>query len=280
MAIIVPEIFADCVNEEFDKELVVGRIATDYTDEVGEIRDYGDKVHFPVIDLIGDAEEFGGSVTSLTPEALSMTDNEAEIKHTGKAVVIKDKDAVQIKGGAKEELAKQIGYKLALKVDADLVNTLKTDAVYKDTCAIADFDRDVMEGLFDVFGDKQNDDSFAGILINPRLKKYVMDMNDFTDLHKSYVVAQNGVTIQNCIGHWHGVIPVILCGNETYDADKKEAVVALVKKGALGYCVSKQPSIEEQRDILAKATNISADEMYATILKNKAGVSVLTVTLQ
>ena len=54
--IIVPEVFGDAVNASMGVALRVGRVATDFTDMVEEITQYGGTVHFPVIDRISDAE--------------------------------------------------------------------------------------------------------------------------------------------------------------------------------------------------------------------------------
>ena len=46
MAIIVPEVFADAVNSAMGVALRVGRVATDFTEMVEEITQYGGSVHF------------------------------------------------------------------------------------------------------------------------------------------------------------------------------------------------------------------------------------------
>lgn len=112
MAIVVPEIFADATNAALDHSIRIGRIAFDATDLVGDIRTYGDTVHFPVIDRISDAEVMEDG-TELTPSEVSMTDNTAKIKQVGKAVRIYDKHSTQVKGHLIDNMATQIGESMA-----------------------------------------------------------------------------------------------------------------------------------------------------------------------
>lgn len=104
MAVVIPEIFSDAVNAKMTESLRIGKVAFDATDMVGDIRDYGDKVHFPKFDRIGSAETMTKG-NSLTPADVSMTDAYATIKQVGKAVRVYDKDKVQIKGAVVDRMA-------------------------------------------------------------------------------------------------------------------------------------------------------------------------------
>lgn len=276
MAIIIPEVFADAVNSAMDVSLRVARLATDYTDMVDDITTYGETVHFPTIDRINEAVTFvkGGEVT---PNEISMTDAEATIKTVTNSVRIHDKDSVQVKGNIKDSLAVQLGNTMAYAVDKDLVTSIREDAVYKDDVAIADFNEMAIQSAFDVFGDRVDDDSFAGILINAKLRKYIVAMDAFTDANKTYATAENGKVVNGQIGFWNGSIPVVLSNNET-EVDGK-AMLAIVKKGALGYIFQKNATTEEEREAKKLATDLVASEMYATKLLHADGVSVLEVAL-
>ena len=276
MAIITPEVFADAVNARMGVALRAGRVATDYTDLVEEITQCGDEVNFPEIDRIGDATIMTKG-TPINPNAVNMTDNKATIKQVGNGVRIYDKDSIQVKGNLKDRLAEQLGDSMAKAVDADLVASIMDEAVYTDNVAESAFNADAIEAAFDVFGDAQNDDEFAGILINSKLRKYIKDMKSFSDLNVAYAKDGNGAVKDGIIGYWNGDIPVIMTNNGTYDSDSKKAVLAIVKKNALGYIVQRQCNVEEEREAKLKATDIVADELYATKLLHKDGVSVLTV---
>lgn len=272
--IIVPEVFADAVNAAMGVKLRAGNIATDYTNLLDDITTYGNKVHFPVIDRINDAAVIEKGV-ALVPNEVNMTDAEAEIKQVGASVRIYDKDSVQVKGHLKDSMAKQLGESLAKAVDADLVNAIRTEAVYKDA-TLEDLTQTDIETAFDVFGDDIDNDTFAGILINSRLRKKFMAMDAFTDGTKTNAVYGNGVVMHGCIGLWNGTIPVYVSNNGTYNDGK--ALLAIAKKDALGIVWQRVPSVEEEREAKLRATDIVADELYATKLVHTDGVSVLEIT--
>lgn len=273
MAYIIPEVFADAVNAALGVKLRVGNLATDYTNLVDEITTYGDEVHFPVVDRITDATVVTTG-TAMTPDTVSMTDSAATIKQVGKSVRIFDKYSVQVKGALKDRLAEQLGESMAKAVDADLVNSIRTEAVYKDSTLTTLTQADV-DAAFDVFGDDVDNDTFAGILINSRLRSSFMAMDAFTDATKTYAANGNGIVKDGVIGYWNGNIPVYVSNNGTY-ADNK-SLLAIIKKDALGVVWQKVPTVEEEREAKLLATDLVASEMYATKLVHTDGVSILEV---
>ncbi|MCH5300216.1 MAG: hypothetical protein J1E56_02770 [Ruminococcus sp.] len=208
-----------------------------------------------------------------------MTDSIAKIKQVAKSVRVYDKDSIQVKGTIKDKMAIQVADALAVAVDADLVNAIKDEAVYTEDVDVAgNFTQSVINNAFSVFGDDVDNDSFAGILINSRLRNEIMDFSAFTDATKTFNgVNGNGIVRDGVIGYWNGTIPVIISDNATYDSAKKKAILAIVKKDALGIIWQKQPNVEEARAALHLATDIVASELYATKLMRKDGVSVLNV---
>lgn len=277
MAIIIPEVFADAVNAALGVKLRAGKIATDYTNYVDDITTYGDTVHFPVIDRITDASVVTVG-TALTPEDVSMTDSTAEIKQVGKATRIYDKHSIQVKGELKANLATQLGEAMAKAVDTDLINSIRTEAVYKnDVASRGELTANAIDGAFDVFGDDVDNDTFAGIIINSRLRSDFMKMNAFTDATKTYAANGNGIVRDGIIGYWNGTIPVYVTDNGTYEGDK--ALIAIVKKNALGVIWQKVPTVEEEREAKLLATDLIASEMYATKLVHTDGVSILEVSM-
>lgn len=273
MAYVIPEVFADAVNAALGVKLRVGNLATDYTNMCEEITTYGDKVHFPVIDRITDADTVTTG-TAMTPDAVSMSDAEAEIKQVGKSVRIFDKYSTQVKGNLKDRLAEQLGEAMAKSVDADLVNSIRDEAVYKSD-AIAGFTESDVEATFDVFGDDVDNDTFAGILIHSALRKDFMKFDGFIDSTKTNAADGNGIVRNGIIGYWNGTIPVYVSNNGTEKDDKY--MIAVIKKDALGVIWQTAPTIEEEREGKLLATDLIASEMYATKLVHTDGVSVLEV---
>lgn len=99
MALVIPQVFADAINEKLGVSLKVGTCAFDATSMVNDIKQAGDTVHFPILNRVSDADELTDGV-EVTPERISMTDNTAVIKEVGKAVRVLDKEEIQIKGGS------------------------------------------------------------------------------------------------------------------------------------------------------------------------------------
>lgn len=272
MAIIVPEVFADAVNARMDVALRVGKIATDYTDMVEDITTCGDTVNFPVISRIEDATTVTKGV-ALVPDEVNMTDNKAEIKQVGKAVRIYDKDSAQVKGALKERMAEQLGDAMAKAVDADLVAAIKSDALYTDD--VDALTENAINAAFDVFGDDVDNATFAGIIMHSNLRKTVCAMDAFTGKSKTYAADGNGVVVDGMIGYWNGTIPVYLTNNGT-KVDNKY-MFAIAKVDALGVVWQKEATIEEEREAKVLATDIVANELYATKLVHPDGVSVLYI---
>lgn len=279
MAIVVPELFSDAVNAKMDVSLRVGRIAFDATELVPDIRECGDQVSFPTIDRISGAEVMVKG-NELTPSELSMTNNVAAIKQVGKAVRVYDKDSKQVKGQVIDSMSEQIGEEMAKAVDGDLIDEMDKNAVYKTSTANAvSVTMEEIESGFDAFGDAVDDDLFAGIIINSRLRKDFLSMDGFVKTDYTNINPENGKMINGCIGYFHGIIPVIISNNKTFDTDTSECKTYIVKKNALGIVWQKEADVEEERESLKKATLLSSDEMYAVKLLDTKGVSVLRKTV-
>lgn len=277
MALIIPEVFANAINERMGVKLRVGKLATDCTNMVDAIETYGDTVHFPTIDRIADAAVVTKG-TPLTPNTVSMTDATATIKQVANSTRIFDKENVQVKDELKNKLAKQLADSMAKAVDSDFVKEMLDNATYVDD-TVTTLTEGAVDAAFDVFGDDVDNDTFAGIVISSNLRKAFMGMDAFISSTKTNAVYGNGVVIDGCIGYWNGTIPVYVTNNGTKITSNgvNKDVLAVIKKDALGIIWQKQPTVEEQRPSLLLATDIIASEMYATKLMRADGVSILKV---
>lgn len=282
MALIIPEVFADAVNQNIENNLRVAKLATNYEGRVPEALEYGSVIHFPFYNDIGDASVVTKG-NALTPAVLNMTDAAATVKQVGHSVRIFDIENKQVKGDTKTNMAEQLAYKLAKAVDVDLATSIKTDAVYSDDILISNFDQDALESAFEVFGDMVDDEDFAGILINSALRKYIKAMDGFTNNNVTYALNGNGAVSNGIIGYWNGDIPIIMSNHGTSykitvsNSEKDAYMLALVKKDALGYVFQQSPKVEESRQALLLATDIVASELYATKVVKSNGVSLLNV---
>ncbi len=274
MAIIVPEIFADVVNKRLGVKLRASRLATDCTSMAPDIRTCGDTIHFPVIKRITNADVVTKG-TALVPDDVDMEDSVAKVEQVGKAIRIYWKDNTQVKDELKNKIAIQVADALAKSVDTDIVNEILTAKYVDDT--VTNLTETVVDEAFDVFGDDVDNDSFAGILISSKLRKSFMAMDAFTSIMKTNAANGNGIVKDGIIGYWNGTIPVYVSDNGTYDETNHKAVLAIVKKGALGVIWQQEPEITESPEALLLADVLVASELYATKLIDDAGISLLKV---
>lgn len=277
--LVIPELFSEAVNSKMEVSLRVGRLATDMSDLAEDIRTCGDTIHFPTFDRISDAATVVKG-TPLVPEEVNMSDSTAKIKQVGKSVRIYDKDSVQVKGAMKDRMAEQMGEVMAKDVDANLIDEMDTSAVYKvPTSAAESISVTEIESAFDCFGDDVDSASFAGILINHRLRSAFVNMDEFTSISKTYAKDSNGVVENGIVGYWLGVIPVIICDNKTYNTEKKECKTYIVRKNALGVIWQKEVTIEEEREGKLLATDLIASDLYAVKLMDTKGCVILRKTI-
>lgn len=277
--LVIPELFSEAVNSKMEVSLRVGRLATDMTDLAEDIRTCGDTIHFPTFDRISDAATVVKG-TPLVPEEVNMSDSTAKIKQVGKSVRIYDKESIQVKGAMKDRIAEQIGEVMAKDVDKNLVDEMDASAVYKvPTSSPESITKTEIEAAFDCFGDDVDSANFAGILINHRLRTSFVNMDEFTSISKTYAKDGNGVVEDGIVGYWLGVIPVIICDNNTYDATAKECKTYLVRKNALGVIWQKEVTIEEERESKHLATDLVASDLYAVKLIDTKGCVVIRKTI-
>lgn len=274
--LVIPELFSEAVNAKMDIALRVGKLATDMTDMAEDIRTCGDTIHFPTFDRISDAADVVKG-TPLVPEEVNMSDSVAKIKQVGKSVRIYDKDSIQVKGAMKDRMAEQMGEVMAKDVDSSLIKEMDDNAVYK--VASQSLDIAAIEEAFDCFGDQCDSASFAGILINHRLRKVFTAMDEFTSISRTYAKDGNGVIENGVCGYWLGTIPVIISDNNTYDTNLLECKTYIVKKNALGVIWQKEVTIEEEREGKLLATDLIASDLYAVKLMDTKGCAIIRKTI-
>lgn len=279
MALIIPAVFADAINEKLGFKLKVGALATNYTEEVGDITVMGNEVHFPQLKRTVTAGDVTKG-TALTPSEVDMTDAKATIKQVGASARVYDKDAKQIKGTVVDKMAEQVVDAMVTKLDSDLIAEMDTNATQKFALASAiAITSTELNGALGLFGDDIDTDSFGGIVINSRLVASFYGMDAFVDSTKTFNGQNgNGIVKNGVIGFYMG-IPVIVSNHDTYDTTKSECKTYIIKKGALGYVLQSAPSVEEARQALLFATDIVSGSLYATHLMDTDGVVIARKTI-
>lgn len=278
MAIFIPEVFADAVNEKLGTTLRFGSVAFDATSLVSDIKNAGDTMHFPKLKRTASVESVVKG-TALTPAVIDMTDSEAVIKYIGSAFRVYDSEKAQIKGSVQDKIIEQVSTAMAKTIDTDLAAAIDKDIVFKSAVAEASAITSAeLQTAIDNFGDDVDTDTFAAIIINSRLRSSFVGMTEFVNTALTYQTNGNAIVQNGVIGHYFG-IPVIVTNNGTYDDVKKEAKTYIVKKDALGYVFQKNITLEESREALLLATDIVASSLYSTKLLDETGVVICRKTI-
>jgi hypothetical protein len=265
-SIFIPEVFSDAINEKLGTTLRFGSVAVDATSLLPEIKTAGDTMHFPKIKRTATVKNIVKG-SALTPAKLDMDDSKAVIKYIGSAFRIYDKDKAQVKGMLQD---KHIDTDLAEECDKAV---LKSACEGTNTITSAE-----LQAGIDNFGDDVDTDSFAAIIVHPKLRSAFAGMAEFTNNALTYQTAGNGIVKNGCIGYYFG-IPVIVTANGTWDSTATEAKTYIIKKNALGYVFQKNVTLEESRQALLLATDVVASSLYATKLLDDTGVVVVRKTI-
>ena len=176
-------------------------------------------------------------------------------------------------------MSSQTAEVMAKKIDSDLIKEMADNAVYKTALSSGELTVAAIDSAFDCFGDQVQNSSFAGIVAHGKFRSAIMRMDEFTKIDKTYATSGNGIVDDtNCIGMWNGTIPVYL-SDQMWDATNSEPVMAIVKKGALGYIMQKETTVEEEREAKLLATDLIASNLYAVKLLDTKGVSILKKTI-
>ncbi|HSH50518.1 MAG TPA: hypothetical protein VK982_02235 [Bacteroidales bacterium] len=271
MAFVKANIYADMVREKFKGKVKVLNLATD----LGKLENVGrgDTISFPKWSLISDAKEMVKG-TPLETEELQSTEQTVKVKQAGKAVRVYDSENLTSIGNQLDESATQTAILLARKLDADLIENLKTAPFQSPTADGKKITSEEIETAMLNFGDERDIEEFAGIVVNSFLIPSFYSMVEFTDATNTTAMAGNGLITNGMLGYYRG-IPVFVSDKGTYDDTTTTCVSFIIKKGAIGYMAAKDLDIELEREAKMKATDIVADMIYATALVKEDGVVVL-----
>lgn len=278
MALVIPVVFSDAINEKMGVALKMGMLADDVTDEVAEITECGDEINFMKYDRVCEIGEITKG-TAVVPKEVSMTGNPAKIKQTGGSIRVYDRDEVQIKGKTMDNMAAQLADGMAQDLDNALSAVMLAKATKKSPQANAtSVTADEIWTALDLFGDDRDTDRFKGIAINSRLLSSFMKMDEFVDVQKTYQTNGNGLVKNGLVGFWAG-IPCYLTNNGTFDSSANETITYIVQKGALGYVNQKDVTVEIEREAKLFANDIVTNRLYAVNVLDSDGIVILRKTV-
>lgn len=275
MSLIKPEIYAPLVRQKFIGKVKVANLAVD----LGFLKNttVGETVTFPKFKTIGDAEEMIKG-TPLNPESLDQDKSTATIKQVGKAVRVYDIDDLTAMGNHIDESASQQGTVFARKLDKDLITAALTSPLKKATAAAKAITAIELNAGLNLFGDEQDTEDMAGIVINSLLLDSFYGMTEFVDKNKTYTTDGNGIVRNGLVGYFRN-IPVFLADHTTYDTTLSECITLVIKKNALAYMTKRDINIELERLPKLKATDVVGDFIYATKLVADDGLVVIRKTI-
>ena len=248
-----PEVMASMISATLPSKIKFAPLATVDTTLVGRP---GSTLTVPRFSYIGEAsnvaEGVAIGVTTLTTASTDFT-----IKKAAKAVEITDEAVLSGLGNPIAEATDQLRMSIADKIDNDLVDCLEgASLVYNDP---GTFDLDTVANGLDLFVDE--DDETKVMLMHPSdasvLRKAVAGAwQRYSDLGDDIVV--------------NGTYGAILDAQVVRSRRVTRGLAHIVKPGALKIFMKRDVAVEDDRDILAKSTVISADEHYGTYLYDES----------
>lgn len=272
--LINPEVMAQMISASLPNAIKFSPIAKIDTTLMARP---GNTITVPKFAYIGDAEDVAEGVAMGTT-VLTATSTEATVKKAGKAVELTDESVLSGYGDPVGETTKQLKMAIAAKIDADCLAALATTTLTVDeTAGVISYDGVVR--AVDKF--EEEDMSPKLLFIHPKQVTQLRLDPDFKDINKYPLqTVMTGV-----IGEIAGcqVIPSRKIKLNTGETAYENYIVKTSTDEAgeevtpaLTIYLKRNVELEDDRDILAKTTVISADEHYVAHLSNESKVLKVT----
>ncbi len=272
--LIVPEIYSEVLREKFEGRVKVLPLAK----SCGYLlnTNVGEKVVFPKFNAISDAEEVTkGKQTTI--EQLNQKSSEAIIKMVDKIVRVFDMDDMTALGNFIEEAGKQQSIVFARKLDSDLVEEAKKTSLKHAVATGKAITADELNTALGLFGDEQDVEDMAGIVVNSLCAGSFYNMSEFVGT-RTDTVQGNGIVRNGMIGYFRG-IPVFMSDKGTYDTKLNECITLIIKKDALGYMLKRNVDVVEEREEKLHCSDIVGSLVYAVKLLSDDGVVMCKKTI-
>lgn len=204
----------------------------------------------PKYEYIGNADLMVEGV-ALDPALLSQKSVDVEVKQAGKAVEITDKAVKGSYGDPIGNAETQVVQAIANTIDKELYSALKTATLVFQATLGKVTTTEYFKAL-ELFGEDLEGEHF--LVIPASQSANIKTDKNFVD------------------GYWSDAQVIVsnrLSANEAY----------IVKPEALGLYIAKDVNVEQDRDILAKSTVVSADEMFASHLRDASKVVKINLTI-
>ncbi len=275
MALFVPEIFSNSVLVPFRKNLIWGKLATDVTNDVFGIREYGETINFPKFTRTITAKTVTKG-TAFVPDDVDMSNETAVVAHIAAGGKFYKRDALSTPGSFQDIVVSQIGTALAENFDINLAaEAIGNTTLAQATAAKENITASELINGIAKFGDQLKTNTFAGIVVNPKLYPTLVGMDEFTSTNLTYQTAGNGMMGENgLIGYFIG-IPVYLTSIGTYDTVNSQCVTTILKKDALGFMFKEDITLNEDYNMNLFQYSFVADTIHAVHTMDDYGVCIL-----
>lgn len=272
--LINPEVMAEMISAGLPKAIKFAPLAKIDKTLVARA---GNTITIPKFSYIGDAEDVAEGVAMGTT-VLTATTTTATVKKAGKAVELTDESVLSGYGDPVGETTKQLKMSIAAKVDNDCLGALYEASLKHDGIAgVISYN-----GIVDAVDKFEEEDQASKIIfVHPKQITTLRKDEDFKDINKYPLqTVMTGV-----IGEIAGcqVIP----SKKVKENEAKTGYVNPIVKlttdeageevaPALTIYLKRDVELEDDRDILAKTTVVSADEHYVAALSNDSKVVLAT----
>lgn len=272
MSLIIPEVYANAITKNMKGRLKVTQLSKKL--DLPAFKQVGETVVFPMFNAIGECEDVKKGI-ALKTEDLTQTSSTAKVINKGKAVRIYDVDDKTALGDFIENANMQQARVFAKELDRQLVVEALKTSLKVATGDVKAITADELNNGLALFGDEQDTEDFAGIVIHSLLINSMLNMQEFISASNTTVVSGNGIMRNGLLGFFRG-IPVYVSDTAM---DQNECTTLIIKKDSLAYMLKKDFNIEEEREAKLLATDIVANMMFAVKQINAEGVVVLRKTI-
>ena len=260
--LINPQVMADMISAELPNKIRFTQIAR--LDDT--LKDQpGNTITVPRYEYIGDAQDVAEGIAMGTT-TLTTSTQPATVKKAGKAVELTDEAVLSGYGDPVGETVNQLTMAIANKVDNDCLAALN-GATLTHPAPTVSISADVIADALDKF--EEEDEEPKVLFIHSKQKTTLRKDSQFTRASDM----GDEVLMSGVIGEIYGCQVVV--SNKLPVA---EGVYSnyIVKPGALDIYLKREVEVEDDRDILAKTTVISADEHYVAVLADESKVVKFT----
>ncbi len=280
--LINPQVMENMISASLPKKIKFSKIAKVDTTLVGRA---GNTITVPKYAYIGDAEDVAEGVAMGTT-VLTASTTKATVKKAGKAVELTDESVLSGYGDPVGEVTTQLAMAIASKVDNDCLDALlEASLKYEDSTAVISYEGIVK--AVDKFESEIDENVTKVMFVHPKQLTQLRLDPDFKDINKfpmkvmmtgtigeiagCQIVTSKKIKTEQVTGVDCYVNPIVIISgqdpNQAQDADGYSE-----ESPAITIYMKRNVELEDDRDILAKTTVISADEHYAAVLSNDSKV--------